>query len=464
MGKSVPSSGLLEQEDKLPFILNKILYGKKEKMGILGYERTAMDSVGLSERFLGISEVESAVIKGGIEMGIMLGALEKSFIKGYLEKFDAAPFRVIFEDGDSFLIGDGVPKFEVVLHGELQKQALLQSTSLALGEAYMDGILEIKGDLYEALRLFMKQMGKFTTNTHALRSILMPSASRRNQKNEVQSHYDIGNDFYSLWLDDTMSYSCAYFQKEEDTLYKAQMHKVHYILKKLNLKEGMSLLDIGCGWGFLLIEAAKKYGITGTGITLSEQQFEKAKKRICSEGLEDKISVELMDYRDLERSGARFDRVVSVGMLEHVGRQQYPLFMRSVDAVLKEEGLFLLHFISGMTEQEGDPFIKKYIFPGGVIPSLREILYLCGEMEFFTLDVESLRRHYVKTLLQWNTNFQQKRTDVRKLFDERFVRMWELYLLSCASAFENGIVDIHQLLLSKGVNQSVPLTRKYLYQ
>lgn len=174
----------------------------------------------------------------------------------------------------------------------------MTSTSIALGEAYMDGSLEIEGDLYEALDHFLGQMGKFSTDQNALKKLIFTSSSKKNQEKEVRSHYDIGNDFYKLWLDETMSYSCGYFKHEDDTLYQAQVNKVDYILEKLYLKEGMTLLDIGCGWGFLLIEAAKKYKVYGTGITLSEEQYKECQKRIKEEGLEDYVKVELMDYRD----------------------------------------------------------------------------------------------------------------------------------------------------------------------
>ena len=178
----------------------------------------------------------------------------------------------------------------------------------------------------------------------------------------MQSHYDIGNDFYSLWLDETMQYSCAYFEDENTTLYEAQMNKIHRILDKLYLKEGMRLLDIGCGWGYLLLEAAKKYKIKGTGITLSHEQYEKFQERIKENHLEDYLEVKLMDYRDLPKSGLEFDRVVSVGMVEHVGRENYQLFNDCVDSVLAQGGLFLLHFISGMDEKPGDAWMSKYIF------------------------------------------------------------------------------------------------------
>lgn len=223
----------------------------------------------------------------------------------------------------------------------------------------------------------------------------------------------------------------------------------------------MALLDIGCGWGYLLIEAAKKYGVKGVGITLSAEQCAEFRHRIQAEGLEDSLKAELMDYRDLPKSGYTFDRVVSVGMLEHVGRPNYQLFVDCVNDVLKDGGIFLLHFISALKEHPGDPWIKKYIFPGGMVPSLREMLSCLSEYNFHTLDVENLRLHYHKTLLCWAKNFHKHLEDERKMFDERFLRMWNLYLNACAATFHNGIIDIHQILLTKGINNSLPMVRWY---
>ena len=258
-----------------------------------------------------------------------------------------------------------------------------------------------------------------------------------------------------------MSYSCGYFLHPEDSLYQAQVQKVDYILQKLHLKEGMTLLDIGCGWGFLLIQAARKYKVHGLGITLSQQQYETAREKIKEEGLSDCLQVELMDYRDLSRIKRKFHRVVSVGMLEHVGRDNYTLFLKSVSKALRKGGIFLLHFISSLKEHPGDPWIKKYIFPGGVIPSLREITHICGEENFHILDVENLRLHYNKTLLCWKDNFQTHRKEIAAQQGERFTRMWELYLCSCAATFHNGIIDLHQILMTKGINNTLPMVRWY---
>lgn len=386
--------------------------------------------------------------------------IEENVMIQYLKKFDEHPFLVRIKEKEH-LIGEGTPVFTVNFKEMIPLSELAASTSLALGEAYMNGNLEIEGDLYHALDHFLGQMEKFSADEKVLKKLLFSSNSKKNQKKEVSSHYDLGNDFYKLWLDDTMSYSCGYFRKEEDSLYQAQVNKVDYILEKLYLKEGMSLLDIGCGWGFLLIEAAKKYRIKGTGITLSTEQHKKFRERIAEEGLEDYLTVELMDYRDLPKSGLLFDRVVSVGMVEHVGRENYKLFIDCVNQSLKPGGVFLLHFISSLTEHVGDPWIRKYIFPGGTVPSLREIISFLSESRFHILDVENLRMHYNRTLLCWEKNFREHIEEVRKLFDEKFIRMWDLYLASCAATFHNGIIDLHQILMTKGIQNDLPMVRWY---
>ena len=386
--------------------------------------------------------------------------LEETAMVQFMNKFDEHPFLLRFKDRE-YRIGEGEPVFVVHFKKVIPISELMNSTSIALGEAYMDGDLEVEGNLYQALDAFLGQMGKFSTDEHALKKLIYSSVSKKNQKEEVSSHYDIGNDFYKLWLDDTLSYSCAYFKKENDSLYDAQVNKVDYILQKLYLKEGMTLLDIGCGWGYLLIEAAKKYKIKGKGITLSNEQYKEFQKRIREEGLEDDLTVELMDYRELSSLNEQFDRVVSVGMVEHVGRENYQLFIDSVSGVLKDGGLFLLHFISALKEHPGDAWIKKYIFPGGMVPSLREMVYAMSEKNFHIQDIENLRMHYNKTLLYWEKNYRENLDEVRKMFDERFIRMWDLYLSACAATFHNGIIDLHQILATKGINNELPMIRWY---
>ena len=391
--------------------------------------------------------------------------INKNIVKSIAEHLSDRPFDLEYWDGEIIKYGEGEPEFKLIIKNFPSKKELLSDPSVALGEAYMKGDIDIEGDLQKFFESIIRNKDSFMNKNTVFRfasKIKAPSLMK--SKKDIAHHYDIGNDFYSLWLDKTMSYSCGYFKNPTDTLYDAQMNKIHHILKKLNLKEGQHLLDIGCGWGYLIIEAAKLYKVKALGITLSEEQFKKAKERIKQEGLEDLVDVQLMDYRNLEKSNLEFDRIVSVGMAEHVGHANLPLFFKNVDSVLKESGLFLLHNITNLVETEGNKWITTYIFPGGYLPTLREELNIAADINFRTLDVESLRLHYMKTLEEWCKNFMNHLDEERDMFDDEFLRMWHLYLATCAAAFHYWDIDIHQILFSKGINNTLPMTRKYLYE
>ncbi|MBI5977990.1 class I SAM-dependent methyltransferase [Clostridium perfringens] len=391
--------------------------------------------------------------------------INKNIVKSIAEHLSDKPFDLEYWDGEIIKYGEGEPEFKLIIKNFPSKKELLSDPSVALGEAYMKGDIDIEGDLQKFFESIIRNKDSFMNKNTVFRlasKIKAPSLMK--SKKDIAHHYDIGNDFYSLWLDKTMSYSCGYFKNPTDTLYDAQMNKIHHILKKLNLKEGQHLLDIGCGWGYLIIEAAKLYKVKALGITLSEEQFKKAKERIKQEGLEDLVDVQLMDYRNLEKSNLEFDRIVSVGMAEHVGHANLPLFFKNVDSVLKESGLFLLHNITNLVETEGNKWITTYIFPGGYLPTLREEINIAADINFRTLDVESLRLHYMKTLEEWCKNFMNHLDEERHMFDDEFLRMWHLYLATCAAAFHYWDIDIHQILFSKGINNTLPMTRKYLYE
>ena len=390
----------------------------------------------------------------------MFSKLFDTFLVHYLERFNDHCFVVKVGD-KKYTIGEGNPEFTIIVNKDIPKKDILVSAELALGEAYMRKDIEIEGDLFKALCVVLGHVNKDSINKKVLSSLFNMGLRKKDQKQQVSSHYDLGNDFYSLWLDETMSYSCAYFKEKDDSLKDAQYQKVHHILDKLHLQEGMTLLDIGCGWGFLLIEAALKYGVKGYGCTLSEEQWKKGQERIKQFDLEGQVEIDLIDYRDVAASGRQFDRMVSVGMLEHVGRPNLPIYMEDASAMLKEGGLFLLHYISDPAEKETSAWIRKYIFPGGSLPSLREIIGLAYEYDMNVLDVENLRFHYYKTLMHWYDNFQGVRDQVEQVRGTEFVRMWDLYLCGCAAGFYIGNMDLHQILMTKSINNTLPLTRWY---
>lgn len=386
--------------------------------------------------------------------------IEKIFLDKYLSNISKDTFSIKYWDSDRKIYGNGEPEFTIVLKEPISKKKILNDPSLAFGEAYMDGIIEVEGNLREVLEAVYRNKDSFLNKPRVLTKLskIIPTSIEQ-QKEDIHHHYDLGNDFYKLWLDETLSYSCGYFKTKDDSLYQAQLNKIHHILEKLNMKEGDRLLDIGSGWGWLIIEAAKLYGVHATGITLSEEQYEKTKERISQEGLEDKVEVKLMDYRELADTGEKFDRVVSVGMMEHVGRANIPVYMKTVEKLLVPHGVSILHCITGQVESEGNLWINKYIFPGGFVPTIRELVAVMPDFDFHLVDVESLRLHYFMTLKHWSANFEKSLDKVRKMYDERFIRMWKLYLDSCAASFHYGVIDVHQFLFTKGLNNELPMIR-----
>lgn len=386
--------------------------------------------------------------------------LDKIFFRKFLQSAFSDTVAVKYWDGSEEKYGEGDIKFKVCMNKPISEKDILRDPFLTLGEAYMDGILDFEGNIREILESVYKNRESFLNKADIFSKVykILPNTLKRS-KTDVQYHYDQGNDFYSLWLDKTMSYSCAYFKHENDSLYQAQLNKVDHILKKLNLKEGQTLLDIGCGWGELILMAAKKYGVKAVGITLSKEQLKKANERIEENNLQGKVEVKLADYRELADKKQKFDRIVSVGMIEHVGRKNLSTYMEDVRDMLNPGGVSLLHCITAQTEGEVNEWIKRYIFPGGYIPSIRELVSLMADNDLHLVDAESLRLHYFKTLKCWAENFEGAIDEVKKMKDTRFIRMWRLYLNACAASFHYGVVDIHQFVFTKGLNNELPMTR-----
>jgi len=394
--------------------------------------------------------------------------MEKVLLHKLFQTIKGANFRVQYWDGTEENYGNAEPEFKIIFREKIPYRTLLNDFSLAFGEAYMDGMIDFEGDLQKIIEtayqsdseIFQK---KSFQQVKKLFSRKDSGTSLRQQQKDIQHHYDLGNDFYGLWLDDTMSYSCAYFCRPDDSLYQAQMQKIDYTLKKLQLKAGETLLDIGSGWGWLIIRAAQQYGVKALGITLSEEQMKKTGERIAHLGLTGEVDVKLMDYRTLAQRGEKFDKVVSVGMVEHVGNANLPKYFEAVDQLLVPGGLSVLHSITGQIEGPCNKWILKYIFPGGYIPSIRQLIWLLPEYNFHLLDVESLRLHYAQTLDHWAKNFEKHVDYVQEKYGERFVKMWRLYLNSCAASFRASGLNIHQIVFSKGLNNSLEMTRNYLY-
>ncbi len=376
-----------------------------------------------------------------------------------------ASFAIEFWDGDTIRFGS-FPEVILRLKNENSTKKIIRKGFSGFGEAYMDGDLEIERDLQKLFRLGFAinfdehQLPFWQKFRPAILSLLNSSTLRRAPKN-ISFHYDRGNEFYELYLDKTMTYSCAYFSKPDDSLEQAQLNKYEHISRKLLLKPNESLLDIGCGWGGMLIYAAQNYGIAGVGITLSKNQFEYANRKIEELGLQNKLKVLYQDYR---RLNDKFDKIVSIGMMEHVGKKFIPTFIRKVSDLLKSGGLALLHTIGKDTPSAGDPWTFNYIFPGAYIPALHEIVKEVGNTGFSILDVENLRLHYAKTLEKWAENFEDNIEKIRSLFDETFVRQWRLFLNSTAAGFKYGNSRLFQILVSKGLDNTLPVTRAHVYE
>ncbi|HEO5837872.1 TPA: class I SAM-dependent methyltransferase [Streptococcus agalactiae] len=391
--------------------------------------------------------------------------MDSLIIKQLIKSTFDIPLQVTYPNGNIETYNGSNPHVKLKLNKNFSVSELSKDPSIVLGEAVMDGDIEIYGSIQELILSAYRCGDSFLRNSKFSKLIPKQFHDKKHSKSDIQKHYDIGNDFYKLWLDDTMTYSCAYFKHENDSLEQAQLNKVHHILNKLNAQPGGKLLDIGCGWGTLIITAAKEYGLNATGITSSEEQASFITKRIKEEGLENKVTVLIKDYRDIRET---YDYITSVGMFEHVGKENLSQYFQTISKRLNINGLALIHGITGQVGGNHgsgtNSWINKYIFPGGYIPRLTENLNHIASAGLQIADLEPLRRHYQKTLELWTKNFHNALPEVQKTHDKRFINMWDLYLQSCAASFESGNIDIFQYLLSKGVSKdTMPMTRDYMY-
>ncbi len=346
---------------------------------------------------------------------------------------------------------------------------LLINPDLYFGEAYTDGTLIIEnGNLTDFLELAFKNIGRGEINKYGYilkkikgtyRYFTSFNFAKQSKKN-VAHHYDLSDDLYNLFLDSKRQYSCGYFKNQSDTLEQAQNNKINHIIKKLNLKPNQKVLDIGSGWGSLAIEIAKQSKCEVTGITLSEKQLKYSNDKAKENNLENQVNFKLLDYRVLKE---KFDRIVSVGMFEHVGRKFYKTFFKQVSNLLKDDGLALIHTIGSVNEpRDPQPWISKYIFPGGYTPSMSEVAGPIEKSGLVISDIEVLRVHYAHTLRNWKENCIKNKSKIVNMFDERFFRMWEFYLASCEMAFKWGDQVVFQFQLTKDFI-TAPNTRDYIY-
>jgi cyclopropane-fatty-acyl-phospholipid synthase len=374
-------------------------------------------------------------------------------------------------DGVTHVLGDGSgPPLGIKLTDKAAEVELLLNPALKFGELFMDGRLIVtKGNLYEVIDLgarcladiqdsgWVKALEKVRV---ALRAVHQRNDRRRARAN-IAHHYDLDRNFYRLFLDPDLQYSCAYFEHEGATLEEAQLAKKRHIVAKMLVETGQTVLDIGCGFGGMALYLAGVAGAKATGVTLSEEQVAVAKERARGSGFADRLDFRLQDYRDVKET---FDRIVSVGMFEHVGVNRYDEYFRKVKTLLKDNGVMLLHSIGrNAVPSATNPWIRKYIFPGGYIPALSEVLPAIERAGLYVTDIEILRLHYADTLRAWRERFMARRAEVAKMFDERFCRMWEFYLAGSESSFRVDGHMVFQIQLAKRP-ESVPLTRSYILE
>ena len=385
---------------------------------------------------------------------------------------------VVFADGSSQVYGkesEGFPDVILRFADSKVPRDIIMDPRLGAAEAFMDGRLILEeGDIMDLVTLLRANNGWDQGGDIDPPSILNRIGNAAgyafekannaiSSKNNVAHHYDIGNDFYALMLDEEhWQYSCGYWPKGVETLGQSQTAKLAHIAAKLGIKKGQKVLDIGCGWGGMSIFLAKHYDVQVTGITLSEEQVDLARQRVRDAGVADRVSIEIVDYSAFASAGRKFDRIVSVGMFEHVGQPQFDTFFKSCANLLTDDGVMLLHTIGRLgSPGSTDAFTRKYIFPGGYIPALSETVESSEKFRLIATDVETLRLHYGKTLRCWYANCMANKDKMIAMYDERFFRMWTFYLAGAATVFEYGSMCNYQIQYARS-RHALPIERGYI--
>jgi len=381
-------------------------------------------------------------------------------------------FILIDADLKKYIIGSPKKKTPItfkILNKKLHYKLLLRP-DLYFGEAYSDGDIIIEnGTLTDFLDLALMNIGRRDVNFFSQFINKLCGSYRyltnfnliKKSKMNVSHHYDLSDDLYDLFLDQKRQYSCGYFKNENDSLEIAQNNKIQHVIKKLNIQAKQKVLDIGCGWGSLAIDIAKSIDCKVTGITLSQNQLDYCLKKVKKLNLENQVTFKLIDYRELDE---KFDRIVSVGMFEHVGRKFYKKFFKQIEKLLYNDGVSLIHTIGSVNPpRDPHPWITKYIFPGGYTPSLSEVTTPLEKAGLIVSDIEVLKLHYSHTLRLWKENCIKNKAQIVEMYDEKFFRMWEFYLTGCEIAFKWGDQVVYQLQLTKSYT-STPITRDYIYR
>jgi cyclopropane-fatty-acyl-phospholipid synthase len=391
-----------------------------------------------------------------------------AWIAGIREQI-ALPLRIELWNGQSVDLSSAAPRVTIRLPTPSAARHLFAPSLADLGSAYVEGLIEVRGaarDMIEIVhalaRTTLKAEGKLAGMVRYLRH------DKRADAAAIRYHYDVSNEFYAQFLDPDLVYSCAYFEQGDETLAAAQSKKIDHILKKIRLQPGQRLLDIGCGWGALVLRAAQQYQARCVGVTLSENQCALARERVARAGLQHQIEIRLQDYRDIT---GQFDRITSVGMFEHVGIKQLPAYFSAIHRLLTEDGLVMNH---GITSTDADgcetpygagQFINRYVFPQGELTHVGQVLKAMQQGALEAIDVENLRRHYARTCALWLDNVEANHVAIRRLGGDKRFRIWHVYLAGCCYAFEQDSISLYQILCGKAGRhaQTLPWSRNYMY-
>ncbi len=391
--------------------------------------------------------------------------IEKWLIRKQMAQLGNPPITMVIGNGSAAYLPKEKSVGTVFIRDRKTLLRFVVHPELYFGDAYSEGKIEVEGNLIEVLKCTFKSMSKMPqgglVNASRAKILSRPrlntlSGSRKN----IHDHYDIGNDFYRLWLDDRMQYTCAYFPTPSATLEEAQTAKMEHVCKKLMLKPGETVVEAGCGWGTLALHMAKHYGVRVKAYNISHEQIENASERAKADGLDDRVEYIEDDYRNM--SGT-FDVFVSIGMLEHVGAQYYRELGKVINRSLKEHGRGLIHSIGRNRPEPMNPWIEQRIFPGSYPPTLREMMEIFEPSGFSILDVENLRLHYAKTLEHWLERFDLSKDRIGTMFDDKFIRAWRLYLIGSIAGFAAGSLQLFQVLFARPHKNDLPWTRAHLY-
>lgn len=366
-------------------------------------------------------------------------------------------------NGDTISSYDPPPPLRVVIHEPWTLLRLMLDAELHFGEEYSAGRLSIQGDFVEFLAELNHGLDRKPRKSwwrSPLHRLLASGSSSTRARRDIEYHYDLGNDFYRLWLDERLLYTCAYFPRREMTIEEAQVAKIDHVCRKLELRPGQTVIEAGCGWGATALHMARQYGVTVKAYNISTEQVHFARRRAVEEGMEDRVEFVAGDWRDIRGS---CDAFVSIGMLEHVGVNHFRRLGEVIDGCLKPDGRGLLHFIGRNEPRPLDRWTKRYIFPGAYVPAWSELGPIFEPYRFSILDIENLRPHYALTMRNWRTRFEAAKDNVVGMFDERFARMWHLYLAGSEAAFQTGWLQLFQITFARAASNAVPWTRAHLH-